>query len=186
MAPQRDDSNPTANNIRAIIDLERKALAASNWSARVSDAISRFAGSLWFVLCHLTAFLAWALWNAIAPQHLRFDPYPYGLLTFIVSLEGVLIATFVLITQNRMAAQSDRRDHLNLQVDLLAEQEMTLVLRILRRIAERLEITPESAELARAEKLGEETNVYELMQTLDKELPGSSGLAPEETKRDPR
>ena len=57
MAPQRDDSNPTANNIRAIIDLERKALAASNWSARVSDAISRFAGSLWFVLCHLTAFL---------------------------------------------------------------------------------------------------------------------------------
>lgn len=171
MAPQRDDSNPTANNIRAIIDLERKALAASNWSARVSDAISRFAGSLWFVLCHLTAFLAWALWNAIAPQHLRFDPYPYGLLTFIVSLEGVLIATFVLITQNRMAAQSDRRDHLNLQVDLLAEQEMTLVLRILRRIAERLEITPESAELERAEKLGEETNVYELMQTLDKELP---------------
>jgi uncharacterized membrane protein len=174
MPPQAQDLNPTADNIRAILDIERQAVAASSWSARVSDAISRFAGSLWFVLCHLTVFAAWALWNAVAPERLRFDPYPYGLLTFIVSLEGVLIATFVLITQNRMAAQSDRRDHLNLQVDLLAEQEMTLMLRMLRRISERLEIRPESEEQARAEKLGEETNVYELMQTLDKELPGNS------------
>src|SRR4051794_40213037 len=172
MPSQPQDPNPTADNIRAIIDLENKALEASSWSARVSDAISRFAGSLWFVLCHLMVFVAWALWNATAPQGLRFDPYPYGLLTFIVSLEGVLIATFVLITQNRMALQSDRRDHLNLQVDLLAEQEMTLMLRMLRRIFERLNIEPESGEQARAEKLGEETNVYELMQTLDKELPG--------------
>jgi uncharacterized membrane protein len=166
-------TNPAASNISAIIELERKALAASSWSARVSDTISRFAGSLWFVLCHLTAFTAWALWNAIAPEGLRFDPYPYGLLTFIVSLEGVLIATFVLITQNRMAVQSDRRDHLNLQVDLLAEQEMTLVLRMLRRISERLEIPPDSEDHARAEKLAEETNVYELMQTLDRQLPST-------------
>ena len=168
------DRSPTTDNIRAIIELEREALAASSWSARVSDAISRFAGSLWFVLCHLTMFVGWALWNAMAPEHVRFDPYPYGLLTFIVSLEGVLIATFVLITQNRMAAQSDRRDHLNLQVDLLAEQEMTLMLRMLRRISDRLDIQPESGEQARAEQLGEETNVYELMQTLEKELPGGS------------
>jgi uncharacterized membrane protein len=185
-APPEAAASPTANNIRAIIDLERQALTAGSWSARVSDAISRFAGSLWFVLCHLTAFVAWALWNALAPEHFRFDPYPYGLLTFIVSLEGVLIATFVLITQNRMAAQSDRRDHLNLQVDLLAEQEMTLVLRMLRRISDRLDIKPESGEQARAEKLGEETNVYELMQTLERELPASSGVAAEETKHQPQ
>jgi uncharacterized membrane protein len=175
------ETSPAASNIRAIIDLERKALAASSWSARVSDAISRFAGSLWFVLCHLTAFAAWALWNAIGPEGLRFDPYPYGLLTFIVSLEGVLIATFVLITQNRMAVQSDRRDHLNLQVDLLAEQEMTLMLRMLRRISERLGIEPESEDHARAEKLAEETNVYELMQTLDKQLPSPGGHREGET-----
>src|SRR3954447_22689237 len=174
MPPQGQDPNPTGDNIRAILDLERKALAASSWSTRVSDAISRFAGSLWFVLCHLAAFTVWAGWNALAPQSLRFDPYPYGLLTFIVSLEGVLIATFVLITQNRMAAQSDRRDHLNLQVDLLAEQEMTLMLRMLRRISERLNIEPESEEQARAAKLGEETNVYELMQALNEELPGGT------------
>lgn len=165
------EASPAAGNIKAIIDLERKALAASSWSARVSDAISRFAGSLWFVLCHLSAFTAWAGWNALAPPSLRFDPYPYGLLTFIVSLEGVLIATFVLIAQNRMATQSDRRDHLNLQVDLLAEQELTLMLRMLRQISERLNIQPESGEEERAQKLAEETNVYELMQTLENRLP---------------
>jgi uncharacterized membrane protein len=164
--------SPTADNIHTIIDLERQALAASSWTARVGDSISRFAGSLWFVLCQVMAFTFWATWNALASPPLRFDPYPYGLLTFIVSLEGVLIATFVLIAQNRMAAQSDRRDHLNLQVDLLAEQEMTLMLRMLRRISERLNIA-EPAEEARAAKLGEDTNVYELMQEIEKELPES-------------
>jgi len=164
-------TDPAAKNIRAIVDLERKALAASHWSERVSDAISAFAGSLWFVLCHVVLFSGWAAWNALASPNLRFDPYPYGLLTFIVSLEGVLIATFVLIKQNRMAAQSDQRDHLNLQIDLLAEQEMTLVLRMLRRISERLNVEPEGPDEARAARLTEETNVYELMETLEKELP---------------
>ena len=173
MPGPRPAPNPAAANVRAIIELEREAKAASSWASRVSDSISAFAGSLWFVLIHLTAFTAWALWNALAPTGLRFDPYPYGLLTFIVSMEGVLIATFVLITQNRMAMQSDRRDHLNLQVDLLAEQEMTMVLRMLRRISERLDIEPESAEAAQAETLAEETNVFELMKTLDSELPES-------------
>ncbi len=125
----------------------------------------------------MAVFIAWAGWNALAAQSLRFDPYPYGLLTFIVSLEGVLIATFVLIKQNRMAAQSDQRDHLNLQVDMLAEQEMTLMLRMLRRISERLGIEPEGPEEARAAKLAEETNVFDLVQTLERELPQSSSAA---------
>ena len=162
---------PVARNIAAIRQWKARRRAQQSVSDKAADAISRFAGSLWFVLCHLTAFVAWSLWNALAPENLRFDPYPYGLLTFIVSMEGVLIATFVLIAQNRMAVQSDRRDHLNLQVDLLAEQEMTLMLRMLRRISEQLNVEPETLEDARAEKLGEETNVYELMQRLEKELP---------------
>jgi uncharacterized membrane protein len=176
--------DPATANIRAIVEVERKTLAASRWSDRVSDAISAFAGSLSFVLCHLLAFTAWAGWNALAPEGLRFDPYPYGLLTFIVSLEGVLIATFVLIKQNRMAAQSDQRDHLNLQVDLLAEQEMTVMLRMLRRISEHLQIAPDQPEEARAAKLAEETNVFDLVQTLERELPQSSTTRPGHETRD--
>lgn len=169
--PEPERRDPAADNIRAIVELERRATASKSWSERIGDRISAFAGSLMFVICHVAGFAGWALWNALAPPDLRFDPYPYGLLTFIVSMEGVLIATFVLIAQNRMSAQSDRRDHLNLQVDLLAEQEMTLMLRMLRRISERLNIHPEDAEEARAAKLTEETNVYELMQALQDELP---------------
>lgn len=170
--------NPAEKNIQAIVDIERKALAAARWSDRVSDAISGFAGSLWFVLCHVVLFTGWAAWNGLASPALRFDPYPYGLLTFIVSLEGVLIATFVLIKQNRMAAQSDQRDHLNLQVDLLAEQEMTVMLRLLRRISERLGVQADETEEGHTARLAEETNVYELMQTLEAQLPGAAANDP--------
>ncbi len=161
--------DPARDNIRAIVELERRSRRERTWSVRASDRISRFVGSLTFVLVHVAGFALWAVWNAAAAPALRFDPYPYGLLTFIVSLEGVLIGTFVLITQNRMNRQSDQRDRLSLQVDLLAEQEMTLVLRMLRRISDRLDVPPEDDDAARAEKLTQETNLYELMQHLEQE-----------------
>jgi uncharacterized membrane protein len=84
----------------------------------------------------------------------------------IVSMEGVVLAVFVLITQNRMSRQSDRRDHLDLQVDLLAEQEMTMVLRVLNRISERLGISADDREQNAARQLMEDTNIYELMEEL--------------------
>ena len=161
--------DPARDNIRTIVELERRSRREQTWSVRVSDRISRFVGSLTFVLVHASGFVLWAVWNATVAADARFDPYPYGLLTLIVSLEGVLIATFVLITQNRMKQESDQRDRLALQVDLLAEQEMTLVLRMLRRISERLGVPPEHHDAARAEKLTEETNLYELMHRLEQE-----------------
>jgi uncharacterized membrane protein len=167
----RGVSRPAEENIRAIIRLERESAREATRSERVSDRISRGAGTLAFAVAHICLFAAWAGWNALAPTALRFDPYPYGLLTFIVSLEGVLIGTFVLIAQNRMTRQSDRRDHLDLQIDLLTEQEMTLMLRMLRRISERLGIPADDPDTRRAETLTEETNVYELMRRLRRELP---------------
>jgi uncharacterized membrane protein len=172
-APQPRPS-AAADNIHAIVELERRAARGQTASERFSHRISQFAGSLTFVILHLCWFAGWAGWNALAPAGARFDPYPYGLLTFIVSMEGVLIATFVLITQNRMSRQSDERDHLNLQVDLLSEQEMTIVLRMLRRISEHIGVPPESTEAAKAERLTEDTNVFDLVQTLRQELPDRS------------
>ena len=169
--PEQADSNPAAENIRAIVDLERQTLDNQTWQDRLSERITRFAGSLSFVAAHAIAFVCWASWNALAPPDLRFDPYPFGLLTFIVSMEGVLIATFVLIAQNRMSRQSDHRDHLDLQVDLLAEQEMTVVLRLLRRISDHLGIESDDTDLERTQQLTERTNVYELMESIKRELP---------------
>ena len=160
-----------ASNIRAIVALEAQSRGERDWQERVSDRIAAIAGTVTFVLFHLGLFIGWAAWNALAPQGLRFDPYPYGLLTFVVSLEGVLIATFVLIKQNRMSRQADARDHLNLQVDLLAEQEVTVMLRMLRRISERLGVPADENDAREAEQLAEETNVYELMRNIETQMP---------------
>ncbi len=70
----------------------------------------------------------------------RFDPYPFILLAMIVSVEGVLLSTFVLMKQNRMQKRIDVRDQLNLQIDLLAEKEVTKSLQLLRAICKHLEI----------------------------------------------
>jgi uncharacterized membrane protein len=165
-----DTLNPAADNIRAIVELERQAVREATRSERVGQRISEAVGTTSFVVWQMLVMAGWMAWNSLAPIA-RFDPYPYGLLTFIVSLEGVLIATFVLIAQNQMSRHTDRRDHLSLQISMLAEQEMTLMLKQLRRISERLHIEPETGDAARAEKLAEETNVYELVQTLRRELP---------------
>jgi uncharacterized membrane protein len=169
--PSRQFTHPAADNIRAIVELERQAHRQASVGERIGQRISDFVGTMAFVTIHGILMLMWIGWNVFAANDMRFDPYPFGLLTFIVSLEGVLIATFVLIAQNRMSRQSDARDHLNLQISMLAEQEMTLMLKVLRRIAERLDVSPEGSDEAKAAKLAEETNVYELVQTLQKELP---------------
>ena len=166
---------PAADNIRAIVELERQTARTASLGERSGAAISAVIGTIWFVAGHVIALGVWVGWNTLGPLPARFDPYPFGLLTFIVSLEGVLIACFVLIAQNRMSRQSDERDHLNLQVSLLAEQEMTLVLKQLRQISERLQIQPETADDARATKLSEETNVYELVESIRQELPPRDG-----------
>jgi uncharacterized membrane protein len=168
-------TGPAADNIRAIVELERQATRATSLADRVGLRISQVAGTMHFVGVQLAGLLLWIGWNLSAPDRLRFDPYPFGLLTFVVSLEGVLIACFVLMAQNRMSRQSDQRDHLNLQIGLLAEQEMTLMLKLLRQLAERLDVQPETADEARATKLSEETNVYELVQTIKREMPNSDG-----------
>ncbi len=172
-ADKRESGHPTADNIRAIVEVQRQAQREATLGERIGQAISDFVGTMRFVTLQSLAMVAWIAWNGLAPKAMRFDPYPYGLMTFIVSLEGVLIATFVLIAQNRMSRQSDERDHLNLQISLLAEQEMTLMLKLLRRVSDRLEIPAESEDADRAEKLSEETNVYELVKSLRQELPQS-------------
>jgi uncharacterized membrane protein len=160
--------DPATDNIKAIADLERRALEAASLGERVGHAISRFAGTMFFVAGQVVTMAVWIVWNSVGPAPLRFDPYPYPLLSFIVSFEGVLIATFVLIAQNRMSRHSDARDQLHLQINLLAEQEMTLMLKLLRRIAQRLDI-PENADEVQAERIAAETDVHGLAARLRSE-----------------
>jgi uncharacterized membrane protein len=162
------EHNPAASNVAEIAELERATTRELGAAERLSLAVTNAAGTPLCALLHFLVFVLWTVVNSSGPQSWRFDPFPFGLLTMIVSMEGVVLAIFVLITQNRMSSQTDRRDHLNLQVNLLAEQEMTMVLRMLDRIAQRLGTDTDEAEHDQARQLMERTNVYELMQELRK------------------
>lgn len=157
---------PTERNVEDIAELQRAEVRERPLTARLNLGITNTIGTFAFALLHSIALLTWCLWNSYGPASLRFDPYPYGLLTMIVSMEGVILAIFVLITQNRMSAQSDERDHLNLQVDLLAEQEMTMVLRMLKRIADKLGIEPDTEEQQATTELMRETDIYDLLEQM--------------------
>jgi uncharacterized membrane protein len=128
-------------NIRTIVQLEEEALKSRTRADRISDAIANFVGSIPFVVMHLIWFGLWALVNAgVLWKGWRFDPYPFALLCMLVSLEGVLLSTFVLIKQNRMSQRADQRSHLDLQINLLSEKEVTKILQLQRLICERLGI----------------------------------------------
>lgn len=102
--------------------------------ARVSNYITEWAGSGVSVALHALWFGGWVGFNLTMGEGRAFDPFPFSLLTSIVSLEAIFLTLFVLASQNRLTRESDKREHLDLQVNLLAEQEMTLVLRMLREI----------------------------------------------------
>jgi uncharacterized membrane protein len=139
-------------NIRVIAEMQQHLSARRSVIDRVADLIGGFSGSMAFVFLHVTWFTFWFLWNTgVIPNQHRFDPYPFILLAMIVSVEGVLLSTFVLMKQNRMQRQSDTRDHLNLQIDLLAEKEVTKSLQLLRAICHKLEISEADVDAELAE-----------------------------------
>jgi uncharacterized membrane protein len=90
---------------------------AQSREARVADAITRFSGSFLFIQIHIVWFAAWIVLNLIPA--IRFDRFPFGLLTLIVSLEAIFLSTFVLISQNRGAERDAEREEDDLRVSVL-------------------------------------------------------------------
>jgi uncharacterized membrane protein len=130
------DDNPALSdvierNIRTIIDLRLKAARARGVQDRLADAITAFSGRMVFVYAHIVWFGLWFLLNTGHFGIPPFDPFPYGLLTMVVSLEAIFLATFVLISQNRLSAEAEHRADLDLHIGLLTEHELTRVLQML-------------------------------------------------------
>ena len=141
-----DSVNPAQLNIDAIAKLEHEALLRRTLTERASDAITKFIGSTAFVLLQFLLVLAWAAINLrLIPGVKAFDPFPLGILALVISSESVVLTIFVLVSQNRMARQAEKRSHLDLQVGMLAEQELTDVLQMQHKICQRLGIDVESA-----------------------------------------
>ena len=164
-------SHPAVSNVETVASVERDAMLQRSKTDVLSGWVSTFAGSFWSVVIHATALLMWIAVNLGWLRGVRpFDPYPFGLLSMIASVEAIFLTTFVLISQNHMNRLEDRRDHLHLQVDILAEQEMTKVLKMLGQICEKLEI-PRPEEEKAEEKLLAKTNVHDVVHMLNDRLP---------------
>jgi len=132
--PRQAAENPTQYNIEAIAQLEYDALGRRTPTERVSDVMTKLVGNLGFLVAHLIVISGWGLLNLhVIPGVKAFDPFPFGILALIVSSESVFLTIFVLISQSRIARQSERRSHLDLQVGMLSEQELTTILLMLQK-----------------------------------------------------
>ena len=127
----------TEQNVETVTRLEEAAREQRTPSDRLADKIARFCGSMTFVWVHIAWFGGWILFNLI-PGIRHVDPFPFTFLTLIVSLEAIFLSTFILISQNLDSRVSERRSHLDLQLNLLSEQENTKMISMLHAIAEKV------------------------------------------------
>lgn len=140
-------------NIRTLLEARNRVEQRKSREERIADAITAFTGSMRFVYLHAALVGGWIVVNlGLVPGIRPFDPFPFVMLAMIASVEAIFLSTFVLISQNRMAALADRRADLDVQINLLAEHEITRLIELTDLIAHRLGVhqgTPHLEELKR-------------------------------------
>jgi len=171
MSEKPRDRAPTsvAANIDKVAQVEDDARRPRSHREAIREAIGGFAGTMYFVALQLAIAVGWILVNAgVVPGLSPFDRFPYPLLSSTTSLEAVLLTAFVLIKQNRMSTVADRRDHLDLQVNLLTERETTRIIQMLDRVSSHLGI--EQHQDADSREMGQHIAVEHLVDELDRRM----------------
>jgi len=150
-------------SFKAKMNLNRKP------SDRIADFLTDSFGTVLFLGANAVWFGVWILINTgLIPGIPAFDPYPFGLLTMIVSLEAIFLAIIVLISQNRAAHIGDLREEIDLQINVRAEAEITKILIILDRIHDHLGLPPEDdAELI---LMKQKTDLSQIEKELTREM----------------
>jgi uncharacterized membrane protein len=140
-------------NVERIRKLEEWSQRHRSLPDKMASKVATFCGRITFVWIHAVIFALWILWNTL-PHFFHFDPYPFTFLTLCVSLEAIFLSSFILIAQNYEMRLSERRAHLDLQINLLAEQEGTKALTLLHAMARKMGVIesddPEIAQLVLA------------------------------------
>jgi uncharacterized membrane protein len=162
------DMRHIQDHVDLIAKHEQDFLAQRTRTERLGDSIAALAGSIGFVAVHLLVFLVWIGVN-LYPGRTHFDPAPFSLLGTMVALEGILLASFILMRQARLGRRADERDHLMLQVLLLAEKEVTAVLKLDRQIAQHIGLE-RIANSDEARTLSQETSIDDVAQTIKDSL----------------
>ena len=124
----------------------------------VADRLTSAAASTPFFLFHVAWFALWIAWNVGLGGARRFDPYPFGLLTMVVSLEAIFLSIFVLMSQGREAAIAEIREEVTLAVNLRMEEEVTKTLQLVAGLYARL-----------GHQLAEDEDLRDMLQPLDAE-----------------
>lgn len=159
-------------NIRALLDRRKLDYERKTREIRIADAITRFTGSMMFVYIHLVLFGAWIVANLPGIPFPHFDP-TYVVLAMFASVEAIFLSTFVLISQNRMSEQADKRADLDLQISLLAEHEVTRLITLVKAVAERLDVeASHDPELPELQKDVEPERVLDVMEENRRQYPG--------------
>jgi uncharacterized membrane protein len=150
---RRSRSNATLGAIRAI-----KAAHAGErgWMGHVAERMTKLASAPWFFALHIIWFTSWILINTGITPIAPFDPYPFGFLTLVVSLEAIFLSIFVLMAQGRESAIAELREELTLQVNLRMEAEVTKTLQLVAGLYTRL-----------GHKVGDDPELREMLQPLD-------------------
>jgi uncharacterized membrane protein len=162
-APAAQMADTLKQNIAALAERDRAKQQAAPPGERIARRITAFAGSMTFVVVHL---IVYGLWIAINLGWLPIVPKldsTFVVLAMEASVEAIFLSTFVLITQNRMAAVADRRAALDLHVNLLAEHELTKLAELVQRIAERLDVPADAPALREIRKDVEPTQVLDAL-----------------------
>lgn len=162
-------------NIDSIVKLRVAKEREKGIQAHIADALTRFSGSMLFVYVHAIWFGVWIALNIGWLGWKPFDPFPFSLLTLIVSLEAIFLSTFVLISQNHAGAVADKRAELDLQINLLSEHEITRLLVLMDAVAEHLGVDlskkPEVEELKRDVPAEEVLNRIESRENIEPKKP---------------
>jgi len=146
-------------NIHALLAVRQVEITPGQ---RFADAVSRWAGSLWSVYAHAALFGGWLLFNSGAIRGVRaVDPFPFVGLAMWASVEAIFLSTFVLISQNRSAEVAEARANLDVQINLLAEHEITHLVRQIDAIAAKLEVRIDDAQV---EELKRDVDLTEVVQ----------------------
>jgi uncharacterized membrane protein len=140
---QRDQSTGGLNsalrrNIEALRERRKQEVRNAGREEKIADAITAFSGSMRFVYLHLVIYAVWIACNLV-PGLPHFDP-SFVILAMEASVEAIFLSTFVLISQNRASAANDKRDDLDLHINLLAEHELTRLIQMVSDIAQKLEV----------------------------------------------
>ena len=152
---------------KTIDDILRLESLESTPSERIAERIAAFTGSMFFIWLHVVWFALWIIFNIRWPW-IRFqpvDPFPFTFLTMVVSLEAIFLSAFILMSENRQGRLGDRRSRVNLQVDMIAEREITKLMEVLVEIRDHLgvhrRIDPELDNMQRATNIEHLTEAAE-------------------------